>query len=52
VARINLLRFITGDVPSLPDLLATMTKRARRLKLDRTRPEDVARSGGAPDEGE
>jgi ParB family chromosome partitioning protein len=52
VARINPLRFITGDFPSLLDLLATMTKRARGMKLDKIRPEDVARSGGSPDEGE
>jgi len=52
VARINPLRFITGDLPSLPDLLATMTKRARGMKLDKIRPEDIARSGGAPDESE
>ena len=52
VARINPLRFITGDLPSLPDLLATMTKRARGTKLEKIRPEDVARSGGPPDEAE
>jgi ParB family chromosome partitioning protein len=52
VARINPLRFISGDLPSLPDLLATMTKRARGMKLEKIRPEDVARSGGAPDEAE
>jgi ParB family transcriptional regulator, chromosome partitioning protein len=52
VARINPLRFIKGELPSLPELLDTMTKRARGTKLDKIRPEDVARSGGAPDEGE
>jgi ParB family chromosome partitioning protein len=52
VARINPLRFITGDLPGLPDLLATMTKRARGMKLDKIRPEDIARSGGAPDEAD
>jgi ParB family chromosome partitioning protein len=52
VARINPLRFISGDLPPLTDLLATMTKRARGMKLDKIRPEDVARSGGPPDEGE
>jgi len=50
VARINPLRFITGDLPSLPDLLASMTKRARGMKLDKIHPEDVARSGGGPPE--
>jgi ParB family chromosome partitioning protein len=52
VARINPLRFITGDLPALPDLLATMTRRARGMKLDKIRPEDIARSGGAPDDAD
>ncbi len=52
VARINPLRFIKGELPPLPELLATMTKRAKGMKLDKVRPEDVARSGGPPDEGE
>jgi len=53
VARINPLRFIKGDLPNLPDLLAGMTKRALGMKLDKIRPEDIARTGGGPsDEGE
>lgn len=48
VARINPLRFIKGDVPSVATLLAGMTKRAQGMKLDKIRPEDLARSGGAP----
>ncbi|MBN2574527.1 MAG: ParB N-terminal domain-containing protein [Deltaproteobacteria bacterium] len=50
VARVNPLPFIKGALPALPDLLATMSKRARGLKLDKIRPEDVARSGGGPPE--
>lgn len=51
VARINPLRFIKGDLPPAPTLLAGMTKRAQGMKLDKIRPEDVARSGGgAPDD--
>jgi ParB family chromosome partitioning protein len=50
VARINPLRFIKGDPPSLDELLATMTKRARGMKIDKIKTEDLARSGGAPDE--
>ena len=42
VARINPLRFIKGDLPALPDLLATMTKRARGMSIEKIRPEDVA----------
>jgi vacuolar iron transporter family protein len=41
------LRFVQGEVPSVPSLLAGMTKRAQGMKLDKIRPEDVARSGGS-----
>jgi ParB family chromosome partitioning protein len=50
VSRINPLRFIKGDLPSLDDLLTGMTKRARGMKTDKIKSEDLARSGGAPDE--
>jgi ParB family chromosome partitioning protein len=50
VSRINPLRFIKGDLPSLDDLLTGMTKRARGMKTDKIKNEDLARSGGAPDE--
>lgn len=50
VSRINPLRFIKGDLPSFDDLLQTMTKRARGMKMDKIKNEDLARSGGAPDE--
>jgi ParB family chromosome partitioning protein len=50
VARINPLRFIKGEPPPLDELLATMTKRATGLDPGKIRPEDLARSGGAPEE--
>jgi ParB family chromosome partitioning protein len=50
VARVNPLRFIKGDLPSFDELLATMTKRARGMKVDKIQSADLARSGGAPDE--
>ena len=50
VARVNPLRFIKGDPPSFDELLQTMTKRARGMKADNVKTEDVARSGGPPDE--
>jgi ParB family transcriptional regulator, chromosome partitioning protein len=50
VSRINPLRFIKGDLPTFDDLLQTMTKRAQGMKTDKIRTEDLARSGGAPDE--
>lgn len=51
VARINPLRFMKGEPPSFDELMATMKKRARGMKVERIGPQDVARSGGAvPDE--
>jgi ParB family chromosome partitioning protein len=50
VARVNPLRFIKGEPPSFDDLLATMTKRARGMKVDKIESAELARSGGAPDE--
>jgi ParB family transcriptional regulator, chromosome partitioning protein len=50
VSRINPLRFIKGDLPSLDELMQTMTKRARGMKTDKIQNEDIARTGGAPDE--
>ena len=50
VARINPLRFIKGEPPSYDELLETMTKRARGMDPARIKTEDLARSGGAPEE--
>jgi ParB family chromosome partitioning protein len=50
VSRVNPLRFIKGDPPPLDELFQTMTKRARGMKTDSIKTEDLARSGGAPDE--
>jgi ParB family chromosome partitioning protein len=50
VARVNPLRFIKGEPPGFDELLATMTKRARGMKVDSIKGSDLARSGGAPDE--
>src|SRR5712664_4286310 len=50
VARINPLRFIKGQLPSFDELLETMTKRARGMDPGRIKTEDLARSGGAPEE--
>jgi ParB family transcriptional regulator, chromosome partitioning protein len=49
VARVNPIRFIKGELPPMDDLFATMTKRARGMNPDKIRPEDVARTGGAPE---
>jgi ParB family transcriptional regulator, chromosome partitioning protein len=50
VARINPLRFIKGDLPGFDELMETMTRRAKGLDSKKIRPEDIARSGGAPAE--
>jgi hypothetical protein len=50
MARVNPPRSVEGDPPSFDDLLSSMTERARGMNVDRIRPEDRARSGGAPDE--
>lgn len=50
VSRVNPLRFIKGDAPAFDELFETMTKRARGMKVDKIKSEDLARSGGAPDE--
>ncbi len=50
VARVNPLRFIKGELPSYDELLATMTKRARGLDAAKIKPQDLAKSGGAPDD--
>ena len=49
VARVNPLRFIKGDSPPMDELFPSMTRRARSFNADKIRPEDVARTGGAPE---
>jgi len=49
VARVNPLRFIKGPLPPLDELFPSMTKRARGMKLDKIRTEDLARTGSAPE---
>jgi len=50
VARVNPLRFIKGDPPSYDSLLLKMEQRAIALDAEKIRTEDLARSGGAPEE--
>ena len=38
VARVNPLRFIKGEPPAVDELLATMTKRARGMNVDKIKP--------------
>ncbi len=50
VARVNPLRFLKGAPPPLDELFLSMAKRVRGMKLDKIRTEDIARTGGAPDD--
>jgi ParB family chromosome partitioning protein len=50
VARVNPLRFIKGTPPSFDELMETMTRRARGMDPGRIKSEDLARSGGPPEE--
>jgi len=52
VARVNPLRFIKGTLPSLDELLTTMTRRTRGMNVDKIRPADVVRTGGPPETAE
>jgi ParB family chromosome partitioning protein len=52
VARVNPLRFMKGSVPPFDELMQTMTKRVRGLDAGKVKPQDLARSGGAPDDSD
>ena len=52
VARCNPLRFVKGELPSFDELMATMTKRAKGLKLEGIQASDLVRSGGPMDDAE
>jgi ParB family chromosome partitioning protein len=52
VARINPLRWIQGEPPPLEEVLKTMRERAGKFNVDKVKQEDLAGSGGAPDDAE
>ena len=52
VARINPLRWIQGEPPPLEEVLKTMRERAAKFNTEKVKQEDLAASGGAPDEGD
>ena len=43
---------ILPPVPPMDELFPSMAKRARGMNPDRIKPEDVARTGGAPPEAD
>jgi ParB family chromosome partitioning protein len=51
VARINPLRFKRGGNPDVDETIDIMLAAARRFDAGRVRGEQIARAGGAPDEG-
>ena len=51
VARINPLRWIKGEPPALEDVLKTMRERAAKFNVEKIRPQELAGTGGPPDEG-
>lgn len=50
VARINPLRWIQGELPSLEDVLKTMRERAANFNVEKIKPQDLAGAAGPPDE--
>jgi ParB family chromosome partitioning protein len=50
VARINPLRFKRGGNPDVDETIETMLAAARRFDAGRVRADQVARTGGAPEE--
>lgn len=51
IARINPLRFKRGATADPDDILAQMLSAAKKFDAGKVRPDQVARTGGAPDEG-
>jgi ParB family chromosome partitioning protein len=50
VSRINPLRWIKGELPSLEEVLKTMRERAAKFNVEKIKPQDLAGAGGPPDE--
>ena len=49
VARVNPLRWIRDEPPPLAEVLKTMRERLGRFNIEKVNPQDVARTGGAPE---
>ena len=50
VARINPLRWIKGDPPPFEEVMKTMRERAAKFNVEKIKQQDLAGSGGAPDD--
>ena len=51
LARINPIRFHRGAAPDVDEVIDKMLAAAQRFDAGKVRPDQVARTGGAPDEG-
>lgn len=51
IARINPIRFHRGPAPDVDEVIEKMIASAGRFDAGKIRPDQVARTGGAPDEG-
>jgi len=49
VARINPLRWIKGEPPTLEDVLKTMRERVVKFNVEKIKPQDLAGAAGPPD---
>jgi len=52
ISRINPLRWIQGDLPSLDVVLKTMTERAQKFNTEKIKQQDLANTAGSPDSAE
>ena len=50
VARINPLRWIKGEPPPLEEVLKIMRERAAKFNVEKIKPQELAGTGGPPDE--
>jgi ParB family chromosome partitioning protein len=50
VARINPLRWIQGEPPTVEDVLKTMRERIAKFNVEKIKPQDLAGAAGPPDE--
>jgi hypothetical protein len=48
--RINPLRWIKGDLPTLEELLKTMRDRADKFNVEKIKSQDLAGAAGPPDD--
>jgi ParB family chromosome partitioning protein len=50
IARINPLRWIKGELPTLEEVFKTMRERVGKFNVEKIRSQDLAVAAGPPDE--